>query len=245
MPLRNSIKTALLGVGSVLRRNRKSKLLYYHDVFGDTRYTDMGTPLELFLSHLDVIEKEGYKVVSRIGNTEGEVALLFDDGFRGIFDVRQAFYDLGLCPTVFLAVSLIGQPGYLAKEEILELQSHGFIFESHGWSHEDMTTFRGDALTHELVDSRKWLSDFLGKDVRELCLPIGYFSDYVVEEAHKAGYMTIYGSIPGNFYEQVHGSLRTRNLLQFATLRQVKYILRGGNELIRGRYEGMHYKIED
>ena len=244
MLLRNNIKTVLLGLGSVLHRNHKSKLLYYHDVFGDTQYTNMGTPLELFLSHLEVIEKEGYKVVSCIGSTEGEVALLFDDGFRGIYDVRQVFYDRGLCPTVFLAMSLIGQPGYLTKEEILELQSHGFIFESHGWSHEDMTTFRGDVLTHELVDSRKWLSEFLGKDVRELCLPIGYFSDYVVEEAHKAGYTTIYSSIPGNFYEQVHGSLRTRNLLQYDTPRQVKYILKGGNELIRKRYERMHFRIE-
>ena len=243
MPLKNSIKTALLGVGSVVSRNHKSKLLYYHDVFGETRYTDMGTPRELFKQHLAVIENEGYKVVNRIENIEGEVALLFDDGFRGIYDIRQEFYNRGLCPTVFLAVSLIGQPGYLMKEDILELQSHGFIFESHGWSHKDMTTFTGSALTHELLDSRKWLSDFLGKEVRELCLPIGYFSDYVVTEAHKAGYNAIYSSIPGNYFEKVHGSLITRNLLQFATPKQAKYILRGGHELIRGRYEKMHFKV--
>lgn len=242
MPIKNNIKTALLGVGSLLHRNHKSKLLYYHDVFGDKRYTDMGTPLELFLSHLEVIEKEDYKVVRRIGSKEGEVALLFDDGFRGIYDVRQVFYDRGLCPTIFIAVSLIGQPGYLTEEEILELQSHGFIFESHGWSHEDMTTFDRKGLRHELNDARSQLSELLQKDVRELCLPIGYFSDEVIKMAHEAGYTTIYSSIPGNYYQQVHGSLRTRNLLQYASAKQVHYILCGGNELISGRYERMHYK---
>lgn len=244
MSLRNSVKTALLWGGAMLHRNKGSKLLYYHDVFGKVRYTDMGTPLELFCQHLDVIEKEGYLVVDRINKEECEVALLFDDGYRGIYDVRHFFFDRRLCPTIFLAVSLIGQPGYLSKEEIIELQEHGFIFESHGWSHQDMTTFDEHGLLHELVDSRNWLSQLLGKEVTELCLPIGYFSDRVVKMAKEAGYTTIYSSIPGSYREIVHQSLRTRNLLQFATPRQVCYILRGGNSFIRDRYERMHYKQE-
>lgn len=242
MSLRGNIKTGLLWAGSILCHNHQSKLLYYHDVFASARYTDMGTPLSLFRQHVAVIKEEGYAIVPRIKNPEREVALLFDDGFRGIYDVRQYFYDEGICPTIFLAVSLIGKPGYLNEEEIMELQSHGFIFESHGWSHEDMTTFDRKGLHHELNDARSQLSDLLQKDVRELCLPIGYFSDEVIKMAHEAGYTTIYSSIPGNYYQQVHGSLRTRNLLQYATAKQVRYILRGGNELISGRYERMHYK---
>ena len=238
------MKTTLLWVGSTLHHNHKSKLLYYHDVFGDTRYTDMGTPLSLFQKHLEVIAKEGYSVVPRITKDEDEVALLFDDGFRGIYDMRQFFYDRHLCPTIFLAVSLIAKPGYLNKEEIIELQQQGFIFESHGWSHQDMTVFDDEGLLHELADSRKWLSDFLNKDVHELCLPIGYFSDRVIRMAHEAGYTTIYSSIPGSYHVMVHSSLRTRNLLQFATIRQVRYILCGGNELLSKHYEEMHYKKE-
>ena len=244
MSLRNSIKTGLLGLGAMGHRNRDSKLLYYHDVYDEIRYTDMGTPLSLFEQHLEVIGKEGFQVVPRIKKDEGEVALLFDDGFHGIYDVRQFFYDTGICPTVFLAVSLIGKDGYLNKEEILELQKHGFIFESHGWSHKDLTTFDDQGLHHELVNSRQWLSDFLQKDVRELCLPLGCFSDRVEAYAQDAGYTTIYSSVPGSYQKLIHGSLRARNLLQFASPRLVRFILRGGNELLHHRLERMHYRKE-
>lgn len=230
-------------MGALRHHNQDSKLLYYHDVYDDTCYTEMGTPLSLFKQHLEVIDKEGFQVVTRIKKSEGEVAMLFDDGFHGIYDVRQFFYDRHICPTVFLAVSLIGQKGYLNKEEILELQKHGFVFESHGWSHKDMTTFDDCGLHHELADARQWLSDLLQKDVCELCLPIGYYSDRVVSHAQDAGYTTIYSSIPGCYHQLLHGSLRARNLLQFATPCQVQYILRGGNAIFRNRLEKMHYRL--
>ena len=244
MSLKNSIKTGLLWLGSIRHYNQDSKLLYYHDVYGDTRYTEMGTPLCLFQQHLEVMDKEGFQVVPRITKKEGEVAILFDDGFHGIYDVRQFFYDRNFCPTVFLAVSLIGHESYLNKEEILELQQHGFIFESHGWSHKDLTAFDDQGLHQELVDSRQWLSDFLQKDVRELCLPLGCFSDRVVAHAREAGYTTIYSSVPGSYHQLIHDSLRARNLLQFASPRQVHYILLGGNELFRHHLEKMHFRSE-
>lgn len=244
MSLRNSIKTGLLWLGTMRYHNRDSKLLYYHDVHNEIRYTDMGTPLSLFEQHLEVIGKEGFQVVPRIKKDEGEVALLFDDGFHGIYDVRQFFYDRSICPTVFLAVSLIGQDGYLNKEEIIELQQHGFIFESHGWSHKDLTLCDDQSLHHELVDARQWLSDFLQKDVCELCLPLGCFSDRVVALAQDAGYATIYSSVPGSYRQLIAGSLRPRNLLQFASPRQVSHILRGGNEMFRHRLEKMHFRSE-
>lgn len=242
MSAKDSIKTGLLGLGAMRYRNQNSKLLYYHDVYDVFRYTDMGTPMGLFERHLEVIGREGFLVVPRIKNDEGEVALLFDDGFHGIYDVRQFFYDRYICPTVFLAVSMIGKEGYLNKEEILELQQHGLNFESHGWSHKDLTSFDDQGLHHELVDARQWLSDFLQKDVRELCLPLGYFSERVVAYARGAGYTTIYSSVPGSYHQLIHGSLRARNLLQFASPRQVRYILRGGNEVFRPRLEKMHFK---
>ena len=244
MSLRNSIKTELLWLGTMRHHNRDSKLLYYHDVHDEIQYTDMGTPLCLFKQHLEVIGKEGFQVVPRIKKDEGEVAVLFDDGFRGIYDVRQFFYNRQMCPTVFLAVSLIGQEGYLNKEEILELQQQGFVFESHGWSHKDMTIYDDQGLRHELTDSRQWLSDFLQKDVRELCLPMGFFSDRVVDHAQNAGYTTIYSSIPGCYHQLIHGSLRPRNLLQFASPRQVRYILRGGNVLFRKHFEKLHIRLK-
>ncbi|MBR3744617.1 MAG: polysaccharide deacetylase family protein [Bacteroidales bacterium] len=236
------IRKLLLMAGSVVRKNHNSKLLYYHDVFGDKKYTDMGTSLNLFRQHVSVIKKEGYRIVPKITKKEGEVAILFDDGFRGIYDVRQVFYDEGICPTVFLAVELIGKECYLTKEEILELQEHGFVFECHAWSHEDLTTFSDEELIRELKDSKEYLSELLGKEVSEICLPIGYFSDHLLEKIRKYGYATIYSSAPGDYETLIHGNMRARNLLQSADTDEVKYILRGGNNLLKQHYINLHYK---
>jgi len=237
--LKKTVKSVILTLGTQIYRNKKSKLLYYHDVYGKVCYTPMGTSLELFEQHLEVIRKAGYTLVPRIKNPDSEVALLFDDGFRGIYDVRQFFYERNLQPTVFLAVKLIGQPGYLNREEIVELQDHGFIFESHGWSHSDMTQFDDLELKRELVESRQYLSDLLGKEVRELCLPIGYYSTHLIEKAFEAGYDTIYSSVPGNYDDKVEG-MRPRNLVQYASPHEVRLILRGGNTILRKHYINLH-----
>ena len=240
--IRQIIKLSILGLGALLYRNKKSKLLYYHDIHGDRQYTPMGTPLDVFKSHIEAIRKEGYQIVPRIKSNEGEVAILFDDGFRGIYDVRQVFYDEGICPTVFLAVELIGKEGYLTKEEILELQEHGFIFECHSWSHQDLTTFSDEELLRELKDSKDYLSELLGKVVTEICLPIGYFSDHLLEQIKKYDYKEVYSSVPGDYNDLVNGMMRPRHLLQYASPCEVRYILRGGNNLLKSHYEKLHHK---
>ena len=237
--LKDTVKLSILSIGALIHRNHKSKLLYYHDVHGDTQYTPMGTDWKLFAQHLDTIRQEGFQIVPHIKEADGEVALLFDDGFRGIYDCRELFYEQHICPKVFLAVSLIGQPGYLTKEEILNLQQHGFIFESHGWSHADMTQFSDKGLDKELWGARQHLSNLLGKEVTELCLPIGYYSTHVIEKAIESGYTTIYSSVPGD-YEDLVERMRRRNLLQFSTPKEVKMILRGGNSLLRKHYMKLH-----
>ncbi|MBO6189879.1 MAG: polysaccharide deacetylase family protein [Alloprevotella sp.] len=241
--IRTLIKNAMLLCGACLFRNTKSKLLYYHDVFASAQYTDMGTPLTLFQQHVRMIREQGFKIVPRISEAEREVALLLDDGFRGIYDVRDYLQRENICPTVFLAVSLIGKDGYLNKEEIKELQGQGFIFQCHAWSHEDLTTFTDEELKRELGESKAYLEDLLGKEVDEICLPIGYFSDHLIEEIKKYGYTRVYSSIPGNYFEPVVGGMTARNLVQFASPRQVKYMLFGGNWLIKKRYERMHHKM--
>lgn len=233
--------------GSVTCRNRKSKILFYHDIYRTVNYkaadadVRMGTSLELFRQHLDVIGKEGYKVVPRITEPEGQVCIMLDDGFRGIYECREFFYDNGLCPTIFLAVELIGKEGFLTKDEIVDLQQHGFIFECHSWSHRDLTIWNNDELKRELGDSKAFLAELLGREVDGLCLPIGYFNDNLLEQIKRYGYKNVYSSIPGNFDELTHG-MRTRNLVQYATPKEVALILRGGNEVIKGRYEKMHHK---
>lgn len=235
-------------MSSLLHRNHKSKILFYHDIYTTVNYKAsdadvcMGTHLEMFKKHLEVIRKEGYTIVPRITEKEGQVAIMLDDGFRGIYECRQFFYDNNICPTIFLAVELIGKEGFLTREEILDLQAHGFIFECHSWSHKDLTTWDDEELKRELGESKAYLLKMLNKPVTEMCLPIGYFNDHILTQIKTYGYEKVYSSIPGNYHEPTKDGMITRNLVQFASPLEVKLMLRGGSEMIKKRYEKMHYK---
>lgn len=219
--MKQFIKNFVLRVWAVARPSAEGKVVFYHDV--GLRYTDMGTPAEMFWRHMRHLRPED--------------RLCFDDGFRGIWDVRNEFVSRGIKPIVFIAVELIGQKEYLSWPEILELQRLGFRFESHTWSHRELTLVND--LKHELEDSRAFLSEKLGKEVTELCLPCGLFSDRVIEAAKAAGYRKIYTSIPGDFDDPV---LVPRCLVQDLDEKGFVAVLNGGMKCLAARYRAQHYQ---
>ena len=247
--MKKTIKLVMMWWSSIIHRNHKSKLLYYHDVCKGEGYRSldtnalMGTNIELFKKHVQIIKEEGFKIVPRITETEGEVSILLDDGFRGIWDKRQFFYENDIKPTVFLPVDYIGQvdKGILSIEEILELQQHGFIFECHSWSHDRLDMKSDDELKRELGESRSKLSELLQKEVTEICLPLGYFTDHLLSEVQKYGYKEVYSCIPGAYHEKTVGGMRRRNLCQFSSPAEFRLILRGGLESLCKHYERLHH----
>lgn len=242
--MKKNFKLVLLWISSIIYRNRKSKIIYYHDVYGKIKYTNMGTSLKMFEKHIKTVQDNGFVITDKIIKPEGEVMICFDDGFRGIYDTKQFFIDHNIYPTVFLAISLIGKPGYLNEMEILELQDAGFIFQCHAWSHTDLTGFTVDELQRELGESKQFLSELLRKEVDEICFPIGYFSQLVLDECKRYGYKTMYSSIPGNYFDKFFvDGLKTRNLLQFADEAETGFILLGGNEIIMQRYIKLHHRL--
>lgn len=246
--MKKIIKLLLLWLECLICPNNKSKVLYYHDIFKGKSYksldTDvlLGTSCQLFEKHITIINQKGYKIVPQISREKNELSIMFDDGFRGIWDNRHFFYNNKICPTVFLAVNLIGKPGFLTVDEIKELQNHGFIFQCHSWSHRDLSSLNAEELKKELGDSKAYLSQLLQKDVSELCLPLGYFSRTLLEELPKYGYKKVYSSIPGSSDEKIFNILETRNLCQFANEYEFRLILRGGLNILKKRLLRLHYK---
>lgn len=242
---RSKVKMCIYKIGSLFTSSESSKVLYYHDVTpaGGEPYTDMSTPFELFCAHINIVRRNGFEIVDKITKKKGQVQLAFDDGFKGIYDNREYFISNGLKPTVFLATTLIGKPGYLDVEEILELQRAGFVFESHTVSHTNLQKFSDDELKHEVEDSKRELSELLGKEVTEICFPQGLFSSRVIDACQAAGYKKMYSSIPGNY----DGSeiLIKRNLCQFENEEAFTYILKGGLAILGRHYRRLHYTDKD
>ena len=238
----NYIKSILLKCSGMLLHNQESKILFYHDVFDGTKYTEMGTPLSLFKKHLQVVEANGFHLISQITVPQNQIQICFDDGFAGLWDCQEIWNDLTWRPTIFVPISLIGQPGYLSLEQIKTLHQKGFRFQSHGWSHQVLTDFSGKELLHETSDSKHYLEDALQTTIEEICFPVGLFSQSVLKSCKKAGYKQMYSSIPGSFQSQPFPNVLRRNLVQFYTEAELKAVLFGALAPFARRYLKMHYQ---
>ena len=230
------VKRLALLVGSVFAHDTSPKVVFYHDI--GQKWTPMGTPVDLFLAHMKYLRK-------------GDV-VCFDDGFRGIWDERDLLGRVK-CVIVFVAVELVGRPGYLTWDEIRELQNkYGIAFQCHTWSHQ---TLAGpwnvevvepkegrteEWYKHELVDSKAELERMLCKKVTALCFPVGYFSDKVISRCKAAGYEKVYASYPGN----VTGDyVQPRCLVQHMSAGEFKSVLKGAMNLFRWHYF-MRHKVD-
>ena len=238
-----SLKSMFLCCAAFFFRDVRPKVVFYHDI--GTTYTPMGTPADLFFAHMQHLSQctEKHRVC-------------LDDGFRGIWDHREGLRRLGIKPTVFLAVSLVGQANYLTWNEIRILQNeYGFDFQCHTWSHQTLAgpvntdlpvpatpDFRTDSwYHHELVDSKAEIEKKLSKRVSALCFPVGYFSDDVIRRCIEAGYQELYASYPGNRDEGKPTGLIPRILCQSLSQTEFKLVLAGGMNRFRRHYLRRHY----
>lgn len=248
--MKESFRSLALALGALLQRNRQGKILFYHDLFVSRQYTDMGTPFSVFRAQMSAAEHAGFTLVSHAPTARNEVQVCLDDGFRGVYDCLEWFLGKGAYPVVFIVPDLVGTDGYLSWSEILELQSVGFSFQSHTWSHRSLTDVADGELAHELGDSRSFLSDKLGREVTDICFPRGLFSNRVVNAALSAGYTNLITSVPGAYCDLMPiacsgaSSLRTRNLVQFLSPGETVSVLKGGMRFFQRHYLKRQY-IQD
>ncbi len=231
--MKSFIKNLIFRLSSFIYYNVDSKILYLHDVHSQYIYaiSDCSMHINDFQNVVNLIQKEKFEIVSKISSPKRQIQICFDDGYRGLWDVKDFFYQNQICPTIFLAYNLIGKPNYLNIEEIRELLTHGFIFQSHTMNHVSLTSLTRSELEKELKDSKEKLSKLLDYQVTEICFPIGYFNDRVISMATKY-YETVYSSIPGNYYDKIKGSMIRRNICQNMPLSMIRSSLYGGQMLI-------------
>lgn len=241
MTIKSIVRAIALFTYSIINRNRRSKVIYYHDVYHNDKYTDMGTPLELFKQHMEIIAKNRFEVVPQINSDKNQIMICFDDGFRGIWDCRDFFIKNGIKPTIFVAVELIGTDDYLTVEEIKELKQHGFMFESHTYSHINLTKLTIKELEHEIRNSKTKLEELLGFAINDICFPQGYFNDDVIDIANASGYRYLYSSLSGDYSKRFRGNIISRYLVQNCSIRNIKHIILGGGDIFYKRNLRYHY----
>ena len=71
MKLKQKFKIAATYLYYSLLKNRYSKILFYHDVFSDISYTNMGTPIHMFKEHMKIIDNNGFELVKKLAKEKG------------------------------------------------------------------------------------------------------------------------------------------------------------------------------
>lgn len=240
--MKQIFKCLVVYLWSLIYRDGRPKVVFYHDVGRNN--TKMGTMVKIFKEHMNVMERCGKR------GRRGDV-VAFDDGFRGVWEHREEIKKIvgvGVKVIVFIAVRLVGQPGYLTWDEIRMLQrEYGIKFQCHTWSHQTLVGPMIDEspkeerteewYRRELVESKQEIERQIGCAVDELCFPVGSFSDEVIRRCKNAGYKKVYASYPGNVCEDY---VQPRCLVQDLGVIGFWATLRGGMNVFKSRYYKRH-----
>jgi len=217
---------------------------------------------DLFARHLEVIEGQGYELLT-IGelwrlmqsgsSAVGKGTITFDDGL--VKTAREAvpmLLDRGMSCSMFLPAGLLGQrhPDVEAElivsaSEVQELAAAGVEIGAHSVDHVPLTRLSYTEALEQMRRSRAMLEDLLGKPVKTMAYPFGAFSEATMRAASEAGYETACAcsgagpwralSIPR---EPLHASATALRLrLKMAGLYGPAYALVGDRGPVRGRRE--------
>lgn len=265
--MRKYIKNIILQRNVMFHKDKSPKVVFYHDI--GKKWTPMGTSPQMFFKHMRVIV-ESCKL-----KVEGEGHMVaFDDGFRGVWEYRDELEKIvgGVKVIVFIAVRLVGQPGYLTWDEIRTLnREYGIDFQSHTWSHQ---TLAGEMIDESPIEERteEWYKRELVESKTEIERQLNLWREDVescrlkVEGCGEERKRVVVDELcfpVGNFsddvirrckaagYRKVYASypgnitddyIQPRCLVQDLGVMGFKAVLNGGMNPMKNRYLAMHYK---
>ena len=243
MVIASFIRVTIIRFFSFFYFSKRSKVIYYHDIDSNKKYTDMSTSIVLFKKHINIIREMGYEIVEEITKPFGQIEICFDDGFLGLYDNIELIKDLNIPIHLFVVFSYLEKENHINKEQLLILNRLIQVkISSHTQTHQILNLASESSLKKELVNSKNLLEVLLNRTVDIICYPEGKFNDRVVESAESAGYIRQYSSLPGFYFNDFSPNVKRRSLVQFSEEKEFKAILKGGDHVLSFWYKFKHYK---
>lgn len=206
-------------IAKLLVRNAGHKglvTLMYHAVQSGTSIPDWpwAVSYKSFCDQLDLLQELGWHTAcGRDLETNPTlpprtVCITFDDGYANNFQAFEALARRGMRANWFVVTRDVGGssswPGerippqpMLNAQQLREMEDSGMEVCSHTVSHCRLTLADDETVAKELSDSRKQLSDILGRDVTTFAYPYGLHNKLVVEATRRAGYKVAFTTITG------------------------------------------------
>jgi len=243
MELSSFIRISIIKFTSLFYITKKSKVIFYHDIDSDKKYTDMSTPVELFKKHINIIRENGYEIVGNITKPFGQIEICFDDAFLGLYDNIELIKELNIPIHLFVVPYYLHRENHINREQLLLLNKLTQIkISSHTQTHQVLNLASESLLKDELEISKNFLECLLNISVDTICYPEGKFNDKVIDFAGKAGFSLQYSSLPGFYFNELLPNVKRRSLVQFAGEKEFKAILKGGDHVLAFWYKFKHYK---
>lgn len=174
-------------------------ILMYHNIEEtEVRKANSVSP-ESFKRQMQYLRDHGYTVISLHDLVEGiragrpaprkSVVITFDDAYLDnyteAFPVLKSFAYPAI---VFVPSDLVGTPGYVSWEQLMEMQAGGFVAGSHTRHHVYLPDAAVDKQREEIFQSKELLEKRLGEPVLYFAYPSGGFSDEIKDMVREAGY---------------------------------------------------------
>lgn len=175
--------------------------MYHHvqpkDVVKDKVERNLTVDPGVISHQIDLIKQKGYEIIGMkkyIKITEGQesatgnyIVLTFDDGYSDLYEYLFPIIKTKQIPvTIFLITGLVGVPGYLNWEQVLEMDESGLVyFGNHTWSHAFINERESYKKELEISERQLW-----GKNLNPLhvfAYPYGSYSKLKQEVIAEAG----------------------------------------------------------
>lgn len=119
------------------------------------------------------------------------VVITLDDGYRDLytaaFPILQAH---GFTAVAYIVTSFVGQPAYVTRDEVLEMDRAGIEIASHTVDHANLARMSFGSTSYQVTQSKHLLEQMLGHPVLDFAYPSGQFNGQTMAAVRQAGYDT-------------------------------------------------------
>lgn len=131
------------------------------------------------------------------GKPTGFVSLTFDDGYICHYEtVLPLLEKYGLSATFYVTSSLLGEPGYLSEEQVIDLSKKGNEIASHGVTHRNHMQLPKKEMEQEFKESKHALECLIHATVKDFAPPFGFYNATTLQYIKKY-YQSNRGIVPG------------------------------------------------
>jgi peptidoglycan/xylan/chitin deacetylase (PgdA/CDA1 family) len=120
------------------------------------------------------------------------IVITVDDGYETSLQAADLLERHGFRATFFLTRErCLKKLGFIRAPDIRALRARGFSAGTHGTTHRALTFLPREQCVAELAESKRWLEDVIGEEVRYMAAPGGFVNARVINLAYECGYTLV------------------------------------------------------